>query len=592
MSLVLRLQKDSALTNEELDNNFIYLDERITTNQANIATVVETTIPELIVDTTSLLAGKQPLNAKLTSLSAVATSGFAAISGSNITSRTIEGGVNILVTNGDGIAGNPTITLATNVLTADGTQIITNKNINGNSNTISNVSLIQSVKDILPLASGGTNASTVEQARSNLNVVIKPASNGIVVKTGTDASASRSIQVTGTGTSVVNADGVAGNPTVVINSTAVNTPSTVVARDASGNFAAGTITANLNGSASSAIVAQTASKADTLTSPRTINGVSFDGSQNITVADSTKLPLSGGVMGGRIEMAFAPTIGSHVVNKSYVDENLLSVTYGSLILSSDTTPSGDITPPAGRTMASLKGFLPAMGSSLSATPTHSTNLMIAIDISGSAGSDALYNGVQYANAYDAAVIAAKFIINQYSAIGPCNVCLIRQSNSSTGVYKWTSPAQALIDLNSVTSFAGTTGTVIQAYTGKPSTTAQSIFYFFSDSNHGISAGSAFGGSEATWKTFLNTNKMPAYAVCVDNAGNPTNINQISWDGRSGTDMNGFRALADADIPTANSPGLYNTGSIAWSALSDRIRVSLTEGSDVSNISVNWLALWG
>ena len=40
--------------------------------------------------------------------------------------------------------------------------------------------------------------------------------------------------------------------------------------------------------------------ADTLTTARTINGVSFNGSADITVADSTKLPLSGGTMTGSL----------------------------------------------------------------------------------------------------------------------------------------------------------------------------------------------------------------------------------------------------------------------------------------------------
>jgi hypothetical protein len=40
--------------------------------------------------------------------------------------------------------------------------------------------------------------------------------------------------------------------------------------------------------------------ADTLTTARTINGVSFNGSANITVADSTKLPLAGGTMTGNL----------------------------------------------------------------------------------------------------------------------------------------------------------------------------------------------------------------------------------------------------------------------------------------------------
>jgi hypothetical protein len=41
-----------------------------------------------------------------------------------------------------------------------------------------------------------------------------------------------------------------------------------------------------------------AGKADSLTTARTINGVSFDGTSNITVADSTKLPLTGGTLTG------------------------------------------------------------------------------------------------------------------------------------------------------------------------------------------------------------------------------------------------------------------------------------------------------
>jgi hypothetical protein len=120
--------------------------------------------------------------------------------------------------------------------------------------------------------------------------------------------------------------------------------SKVVARDASGNFAAGTITAALTGNASTATTLQTArniggvsfngaadinlpgvntagnqntsgnaatatlavttsgnaGSATVLQTARTINGVSFNGSANITVADATKLPLAGGAMTGPI----------------------------------------------------------------------------------------------------------------------------------------------------------------------------------------------------------------------------------------------------------------------------------------------------
>ena len=84
----------------------------------------------------------------------------------------------------------------------------------------------------------------------------------------TNARARSAHSVTGTGLSYSSSTGVISS-----NATSANTASTVVARDASGNFTAGTITAALSGNASTAT---------TLATARTINGVSFDGSSNIT----------------------------------------------------------------------------------------------------------------------------------------------------------------------------------------------------------------------------------------------------------------------------------------------------------------------
>lgn len=67
--------------------------------------------------------------------------------------------------------------------------------------------------------------------------------------------------------------------------TNANTASAIVARDASGNFSAGTITAAFSGNASTATTLQTA---------RTINGVSFNGSSNITVTANTPNTLTRG----------------------------------------------------------------------------------------------------------------------------------------------------------------------------------------------------------------------------------------------------------------------------------------------------------
>jgi len=49
-------------------------------------------------------------------------------------------------------------------------------------------------------------------------------------------------------------------------------------------------------------IAGNASTATTLQTARTINGVSFDGSANITVADATKLPLTGGTLTGNLDV--------------------------------------------------------------------------------------------------------------------------------------------------------------------------------------------------------------------------------------------------------------------------------------------------
>lgn len=66
--------------------------------------------------------------------------------------------------------------------------------------------------------------------------------------------------------------------------TSANTASAIVARDASGNFTAGTITAALSGNATtSSSCSGNAATATTLQTARTINGVSFNGSANITV---------------------------------------------------------------------------------------------------------------------------------------------------------------------------------------------------------------------------------------------------------------------------------------------------------------------
>ena len=83
-----------------------------------------------------------------------------------------------------------------------------------------------------------------------------------------------------------------------IEATVTNTPSKLVARDANGNFSAGTITASLNGNSSTATTLQTA---------RTINGVAFNGTANITIVDSTKAPIDSPTLTGTPKSVTPPS---------------------------------------------------------------------------------------------------------------------------------------------------------------------------------------------------------------------------------------------------------------------------------------------
>jgi hypothetical protein len=101
--------------------------------------------------------------------------------------------------------------------------------------------------------------------------------------------------------------------TIATNATNANTASTIVARDASGNFSAGTITATLSGNATtSSSTSGNAATATTLQTARTINGVSFNGSANITVTAAANGGNSATVGG------FTPSASSGVGNRVVV----------------------------------------------------------------------------------------------------------------------------------------------------------------------------------------------------------------------------------------------------------------------------------
>lgn len=119
---------------------------------------------------------------------------------------------------------------------------------------------------------------------------------------------------------------------ISVNASTSNSPSTVVARDSSGNFSAGTITATLNGNASTASTATTATR---LATPRTINGVAFDGTANITVSTNYTITSGNTVYS---TSGYTNSVGSWNNNANYFD----------------------VFPPSGKSMANLVAFIPSI----------------------------------------------------------------------------------------------------------------------------------------------------------------------------------------------------------------------------------------
>jgi hypothetical protein len=116
------------------------------------------------------------------------------------------------------------------------------------------------------LTGTASNATVLQTART---IALQDGVTGTA--TSFNGSANISIPVTAINASVIST-GTINNARTTASSS--NGASTIVARDASGNFTTNTVTGNLTGTASNATALQTA---------RTIQGVSFNGTANITV---------------------------------------------------------------------------------------------------------------------------------------------------------------------------------------------------------------------------------------------------------------------------------------------------------------------
>jgi hypothetical protein len=169
--------------------------------------------------------------------------------------------------------------------------------------------------------------------------------------------------------------------TISVDATVTNTANKIVARDASGNFSAATITANLTGNVNGNLtgtvtgsVTGNAGTATRLQTARTINGIAFDGSSNITlpINDITKVSLAGDSMTGFLTLSANPVNLLHAATKQYVDGRVPGFSFissASFSTSGFTNQVGsfndsanffDVFPPAGKSMGNLLAFIPSI----------------------------------------------------------------------------------------------------------------------------------------------------------------------------------------------------------------------------------------
>jgi hypothetical protein len=412
------------------------------------------------------------------------------------------------------------------------------------------VGLTTHVSGILPIANGGTNASTANTGLNNL-LPSQTGNNGKYLQTNGSSTSWATLTAPNNGTLTMNVSGTglsgsatftadqAGSSTFTVTSNAnsANGASTIVARDASGNFSAGTITAALSGNATTATTLQTA---------RNIGGVSFNGSANINLpgVNTAGNQNTSGNAATATTLATARTINGVSFNGS------ANITVPANIATSATASAFKV--PFANTTASTTGNYGLLQDS-TATFTYnpSTNTLVA----------GTFSGALSGNATTATTLQTARTIGGVSFNGSANINLpgvnAAGNQSTTGNAATATTLQTARTING-TSFNGSANITVTANTTNTLTRGSYL------------TGSNFNGSAATtWAVDATSANTASKVVARDGSGNfsaGTITAALSGNASTATTLQtartiggvSFNGSANINLPGVNTTGNQNT----------------------------------